>query len=258
MTNFSLSDVFFCWLALLCHAIWCASTDRELSRMWLWSSLRAVVQLGALSFALVFLFERDSWAWSSLAIAFMVSVSAWTVAKRSSTRPRRLVKDCALSLLFGLTLTFVPLLFWFPEKLARSPTFIPFFGILLGNSLSGLCLGLAQWERDIGQRRTELEYWIGLGATPQQATKPLQASVIKTAMTSVLNSMVVAGIVSIPGQMTGQLLAGGTPQDAVRTQLVLVFLMSCLCFSSTWLALRVGLRRHFDRWGALVPGGEAL
>ncbi len=250
----SWGDVGFCWLAMAFHALLCYRVDPSLSRDWFISALRAGLQLFALSFVLVFLFKDANALWVPVALTVMLLTSAYTAAARTGVKRSALIADCLTGLLVSTLLVMVPLMLWYGDRRFFSgPVVIPFVGILLGNSLSGLCLGVAQWERELKQRRPEIEYWVSLGATPREATRDLEASVLRTAMTVVINAMAVSGIVSIPGQVTGQLLAGGSPVEAVKVQLMLLFLMSCVIFASTWIVLRLGVRRHFDSFGAMRP-----
>ncbi len=246
-------DVAVAWAAMAVHLVGCARLDRALAKGWFWASLRATAQLCALGYVLAFLFRKDSWAWTSLAMLGMMGVSTWTVFDRTEVRYPGLIRDCFLALSASLLFGMAPLLFLFgdSESLRKTAVVLPFLGILLGNSLSGLSLGLAQWLRELRQRQNEVEFWISLGASPAQGSAKLNRSAFRTAMTPILNSLAVAGVVSLPGMMTGQLLAGGSPNQAVRYQLVVLFLISGVIFSSLWLALHLGLRRAFDPWGAL-------
>ncbi len=70
-------------------------------------------------------------------------------------------------------------------------------------------------------------------------------------MTAIVNSMSVAGIVSIPGVMTGQVLAGALPQDAAKYQLIVLFLISSVVFGSFAMVLGLSSRRLIDRWGVV-------
>jgi putative ABC transport system permease protein len=254
MPQLGWSDVLIAWIAMAIHLVWCLRHDRELAKTWIWGSLRSLVQLSALGYVLAFLFERDSLAWNAVAIAAMLAVSAWTVVSRTKVRYDRLPWDCLFALTFSIAIGLVPVLFLFGDSknLRETRALLPFLGILLGNSLSGLSLGLSQWLRELRHRQSEVEFWIALGASPRQAVAKLEASAIRTALTGVLNSMAVAGIVSIPGMMTGQLLAGGDPTDAVKYQLVVLFLISAVVFGSSWIALKLSLRRLFDPWGAFL------
>jgi putative ABC transport system permease protein len=245
-------DVLICWLAMAVHGGLCARLDPKLAKDWLWSSARAVLQLSALGYILTFLFEKNSWAWNSLALSAMLVVSTRTVLSRVDKPFRGLGWDCFFALGISLTLGILPvvLLFRNSESFRQAPAFLPLIGILLGNSLTGLSLGVAQWLRELRHRRSEVEFWISLGAAPRTAVAKLRASATKTALTSILNTLAVAGVVSTPGMMTGQLLAGGTPGDAVKYQLMVLFLIAGVAFASTWIALKLSLGRAFDSWGA--------
>src|SRR6056297_3225169 len=103
---------------------------------------------------------------------------------------------------------------------------LPLLGMILGNALTGISLGLDRFVSSIQQRRVEIEGCLMLGATRWEAVAPIAVDAVRTGMIPILNTMSIAGIVSLPGMMTGQLLAGVAPLDAVRYQIVIMFLIA--------------------------------
>ena len=100
---------------------------------------------------------------------------------------------------------------------------IPMAGLLLGNSISAVSLGVSAVVAEAAENRGRIEQLLALGATRWEAGRPLLRRALVTAMTPVLNQMSVVGVVAIPGMMTGQILGGAAPELAARYQMVVLF-----------------------------------
>ncbi|MCA1657198.1 MAG: iron export ABC transporter permease subunit FetB [Actinobacteria bacterium] len=103
---------------------------------------------------------------------------------------------------------------------------IPLLGMILGNTLSGISLGLDRLGGELSARRTQVETLLTLGATRWEAARESIRQSVRTGMIPIVNAMMVVGIVSLPGMMTGQLLAGVAPIHAVKYQIVILFLIA--------------------------------
>jgi putative ABC transport system permease protein len=103
---------------------------------------------------------------------------------------------------------------------------IPLLGMILGNTLNGISLGLDRLGGELAAHRPQVEALLTLGATRWEAARrPIQEAV-RTGLIPILNAMMVVGIVSLPGMMTGQILAGASPLEAVKYQIVIMFLIA--------------------------------
>ncbi len=103
---------------------------------------------------------------------------------------------------------------------------IPLLGMVLGNTLTGISLALDRFMDGVIGERERIEATLSLGATRWEAAHDLVRDSLRTGMIPIINSMMVMGIVSLPGMMTGQLLAGVAPASAVRYQIVIVFMIA--------------------------------
>lgn len=92
---------------------------------------------------------------------------------------------------------------------------IPMLGMVLGNA--------HRFTEDLTTRREQIETLLSLGATRWEAAHPSVKEALRTGMIPTINSMMVMGLVSLPGMMTGQILAGASLTDAVRYQIVIIF-----------------------------------
>ena len=110
---------------------------------------------------------------------------------------------------------------------------IPLHGMLLGNALNGISLGLDRFMEGCTPGRDEIEARLALGATRWEAARPVAQEALRTGMIPVVNSMMIMGLVSLPGMMTGQILAGADPAQAVRYQVLIMFMIaSCVALAT--------------------------
>jgi putative ABC transport system permease protein len=123
---------------------------------------------------------------------------------------------------------------------------IPLLGMILGNTLNGISLGLDRLGAELTSRRAHVETLLALGATRWEAAlQPIQEA-IRTGLVPIINSMMVVGIVSLPGMMTGQLLAGVSPIQAVKYQIVIMFLIASGTALGTVLVVLLSYRLLFN------------
>jgi putative ABC transport system permease protein len=129
---------------------------------------------------------------------------------------------------------------------------VPLLGMILGNTLSGISLGLDRFTGDLETRRDEIETLLALGATRWEAANSAVREAVRTGMIPTLNAMMVTGIVSLPGMMTGQLLSGVDPIQAVKYQLVIMFLIAAGTALGTVAVVLLSFRRLFNERHQLI------
>ena len=127
---------------------------------------------------------------------------------------------------------------------------LPLLGMILGNALNGITLGLDHFTASLEDKRDWILSLVALGATPSEATHRIHRQALRHALTPILNSMLACGIISIPGMMTGQVLAGVPPLKAATYQIVLMILISCGGFLGALIGLKLCEKKHFDHRGA--------
>ena len=123
---------------------------------------------------------------------------------------------------------------------------IPLLGMLLGNTMTGVALALDRLTQSAHDRRNEIEQRLILGADRGEAIGPIRAECIRTGLLPIINAMAAAGLVSLPGMMTGQILAGSPPLEAVRYQILIMFLIAGGTGLGTVAAVEFATRRLFD------------
>ena len=218
------------------------------------ASVRMVVQLLLIGLVLRWVFAQANPAVTLGLIGLMVLVAAREVAARPEARLVRggnwLVGGVAVGA--ATTLTSVLALAtairphpWFDARYA-----IPLAGIVLGNVLNAASLTLDAMLSSVGRERAAIEARLSLGESFAAATQTLVRQSIRRGLLPTINTMSAAGIVTLPGIMTGQILAGMDPIEAVKYQILLMFLLaggSGLASTATALLARMRLTDGRDR-----------
>lgn len=203
-----------------------------------------VTQLLLIGFVLEWLFAQDN-PLTILAISLvMTSIAGISAVNRTRRRFVELYWNSLLSVLVssGLVTGFA-LLGVLQVQPWYSPQYlIPILGMVLGNTLNGISLSLDRFMESLINQRGEIETWLTLGATRWEAAHSQVREAVRVGMIPTINSMMVMGLVSLPGMMTGQILAGASPIDAVRYQIVIIFMIAAGAaigiFSVVMLAFR--------------------
>jgi putative ABC transport system permease protein len=140
------------------------------------------------------------------------------------------------------------------EPWYRAQYAIPLMGMILGNTLSGISLALDRFTGVLDARRDEVEGLLALGATRWEAALPAVRESVRTGMIPMINAMTVVGIVSLPGMMTGQILAGQPPTEAAKYQIVILFLIASGTALGTVIAVLLSYRRLFNARHQFLAG----
>ena len=119
---------------------------------------------------------------------------------------------------------------------------IPISGMIVGNSMVVVGLVFYKSREKLSSKKNEIEAYLCLGATKRQATSLIIRSAIKDAMLPILDNTKTVGLISLPGAMTGMILAGASPLEAVKLQVVVMYMLvgaaSISAISSVFLAYR--------------------
>lgn len=221
-----------------------------IARNLLVAALRAGIQLALVGLLLEALFASAQLYWVVLVAIIMLLVAGREVVARQR---RRLRGPWAFGIgagsLFVSTFTVAVLTLtviigpapWYAPQYA-----IPLLGMMLGNAMTGVALSLDRLNDTVWRQRTVIENRLMLGQSWREALEDVRIEVMRSGMMPSVNAMAVAGIVSLPGMMTGQILAGSPPAVAVKYQILIMFTIAAGTGFSTLLAVSWGSRRLFD------------
>lgn len=254
-------DLAFAAVFLILNAVFSLALKLGLERQLLIASLRMVVQLLMVGLVLKAVFALAS-PWVTLLIAaLMIGFAGREVWARQE---RRLSGMWGYSLgatsmmlagtfvtLFALTTQISPTPWWSPQYA------LPLFGMVLGNTMTGVSLGLDTLHSAMHREKNAIEAQLLLGRTRWQAVTPASRRALRSGFTPIINAMAATGVVSLPGMMTGQILSGVDPQEAVKYQLLIMFLIGGATglgvlgavYSSVWRLTDHRHRLRLDRLG---------
>ena len=229
------------------------------------AALRMVVQLMLVGYVLAALFALASPVWTAGAALVMVVFAGREIAARQA---RPLAKGRGLALGTGCALaaagsvTALALLTQLRPEPWYDPRYaLPLLGMVLGNTMTGIALGLDALTSGAVRDRAAVEARLALGATRHEALLPVARAALRAGLMPIVNSMAAAGIVSLPGMMTGQILAGVEPTEAAKYQLLVMFLIAGGTGLGTVAAVLGGVHLLTDRRHRLrldrVGGAEA-
>lgn len=222
-------DLLLASVFLALNAFFSLLLQLRLERQLVVSALRLVVQLLLVGLALKSIFSLAS-AWLTLlAAAVMAAFAGREVWARQN---RRLVGFWGVGLggsamllagtivaVFALNLQIKPTPWWSPQYA------LPLFGMILGNTMTGVSLGLDTLHTALHRERIAVEAKLLLGHSKWDAVSMPLRQAVRSGFTPIINSMAATGVVSLPGMMTGQILSGVDPQEAVKYQILITLLI---------------------------------
>lgn len=213
-----------------------------LERSLVWAAARAAVQLAVVGSALTLVIEPGrSLLWSWVWVMVMVVFGAWTARRRAPEVPG--VFGLAVVAFTLATVVSLAVLFGFGVFEVSARTVVPLSGMIVGNSIASSVLVGRRVIDDLRVRRDEVEARLALGLRSAEASRPYLADAVRTALIPQIESTKAVGIVFLPGTMVGLILAGADPQQAVKAQLAVMYLILG-SVSVTTAVVALGLRRR--------------
>lgn len=228
-----------------------------LEKLFLIGALRSLIQLWVMGYVLVWLFGFEQ-AWVHLlVIQMMIVVATYTAGKRQDHFSFSMF--CSLLLALQATVLVIGGVLYvavFRVIPWENPhVFIPVMGMAIGNSANGAALLMHRMTGEIRSHRGQIESALALGASPKQAMYPFVKTTLRNALIPTINAMMMIGIVQIPGIMTGQILAGISPEQAMKYQVIILFMLSSATVCTCHLTIELEIRRLFSqRWA--LPSEE--
>ncbi len=224
----------------------------KLERRLIVAAIRTVVQLLLVGLVLEWIFFPGR-AWY-VVVGLMVAmtlIAAVAAVRRTGYRYRGIWADGLTAMASSSWLIAAVALLGIirPETWYMPQYAIPLLGMILGTTLNGVSLGLDRLAEELDSKRDQVETLLALGATRWEAAHDAIQRAVQTGMIPLINRMMIVGLVNLPGMMTGQILGGVDPLQAVMYQIVIMFLVAagaCLGACSAVLAsyLRLFSRDH--------------
>ena len=214
------------------------------------AGLRTTIQLLLIGFILKILFEQTHLGWISLLAMVMLLVAGREVMARQKRRfggwwgfglgtLSMFVSSFSITVL--VLLVIIQNDPWYQPQYA-----IPLLGMMLGNTMTGIALALDRLTDSAWQQRGVIEARLLLGHHWRIAIRDMARDSVRVGLVPMINAMAAAGLVSLPGMMTGQILSGTPPLEAVKYQILIMFMITAGTGFATMGAVWIGARRLFD------------
>lgn len=209
------------------------------------SVIRAIVQLVIVGYILEYVFGFNSPIFTTILLLFMIFNAAHNAAKRGKSIQHGFLISF-ISISTGATVTLLVLVL--SKTLAYQPQqIIPVSGMIIGNAMVAIGLCYKQLLSDFKNKREEVETKLSLGADILPSSMELIRDSIKTGMLPTIDSAKTLGIVSLPGMMTGLILAGASPIEAIKYQIMVTFMLLSTTSIASFIACYLSYRSFFNK-----------
>ena len=222
----------------------------QLERQLFIAGLRTTAQLLLVGQVLKIVFSSASLWWISVIAVVMLGVAGREVMARQQRRMKgwyAWFTGTGALCVSSLTITIFALIVLVGNQPWYAPQYaIPLLGMLIGNTMTGIALSLDRLTEGVWQQQHVIEQRLMLGQTSEQAAREVRQAAMRSGMIPIINSMAAAGIVSLPGMMTGQILGGSPPMEAVKYQILIMFLIAAGTGFGIGAAMWLSARKLFD------------
>ena len=251
MVALSTTDLAIAAILVVILALLTAPLRAGISRQLLIAAARTAIQLTLIGLVLKALFANVHLAWVTLMALFMLLVAG----REAMVRQKRRFKGWwgyALGTVSMFLSSFTVTVFTLIVILGESPWYtpqyaIPLLGMLLGNTMNGIAIAMERLTTTAWEQRAVIEARLMLGQRWDEAISAIRQQAVGSGLIPIINAMAAAGVVSLPGMMTGQIMAGAPPVEAVKYQILIMFLISVGTGLGTLTAVTIGSRRLFDQ-----------
>lgn len=217
----------------------------ELEKDTLISVLRAILQLVAVGFLLELIFGLENPLFTALLLIVMTFNASWNASKRGRGIPKAL-QISFISISAGALVTFSVLLF--SNTIQFTPyQMIPIGGMIISNAMIALGLSYRQMVSGFYDKKEIIETKLALGADILPASIDIIRDSIRTGMVPTIDSAKTLGIVSLPGMMTGLILAGTPPMMAIKYQIMVTFMLLSTTSIASFTACYLSYRYFFNK-----------
>ena len=236
------------YLLLVAVGLVMRSCKVDKTKMLTVATMRMTIQLVIAGVILCYIFEEESRILTALYLLAMVLFTVYRVLSKFKDLNPRFKKRIALSI--GMSGAFVIAYFVcivVGEDLLNPQYAIPIAGMLMGNTMNAVSLGVKTFTESLEGRRTEINAMMCCGASSETILLPFVRQSMATAILPTMNSMIGMGIVFLPGMMTGQMLAGVLPTTAILYQMAIMAAICAVVCGSAFSALHFGSRTMYDK-----------
>jgi putative ABC transport system permease protein len=249
-TTMSVSSLLVSSSLVLISLIFSYSQKLKLEKEIVIGVVRAVIQLIVVGYLLNYIFGLKSPLFTTFLVLFMLLNAAYNAAKRGK-EIKNGVGISFIAIALGTLITLTILVVSGTIKY-ESYQVIPISGMIISNAMVALGLCYRHMTLDFKNKREEVETKLSLGADLLPASREIIKDAIKTGMLPTIDSAKTLGIVSLPGMMTGLILAGTSPVEAIKYQIMVTFMLLATTSISSLIACYLSYTSFFNQRKQLV------
>ncbi|MGM0370180.1 MAG: ABC transporter permease [Bacillota bacterium] len=213
------------------------------------ATIRMTIQLVLVGYLLSYVFEQSNYLFTLLIIIIMESFAIYNIYQRVTGKITTNLKLVIAGAMLSGTL--ISIFFFLVVVINLEPWyysryFIPISGMLIGNSMTGISLGVQRLISGIKEQQDQIRAALMLGITPERATEKIVNQAFSAAILPTINSMMGMGIVFLPGMMTGQILSGVSPLLAIRYQIAIMLGITGSVSLTIIIFIQLGYKTFFN------------
>lgn len=218
------------------------------SKYLLIASIRMTVQLVLAGLILTYIFGNPH---PIFVILYIIAMIAFSIT-RTLSKNKQMNRNFKIAVSFSLALSGLFVLTYFVMVVVGESIFnpqytIPLAGMIIGNAMTGVTLGLRNFSENIRTQRNKIDALLNLGVTPKKILLPYVNNSLETALLPTMNNMVGMGIISLPGMMTGQILSGTQPTTAIMYQIAIMIAICTSVCLTVFCSLHFGYRTLYNK-----------
>ncbi|MDR0766892.1 MAG: ABC transporter permease [Methanosarcinales archaeon] len=211
------------------------------------ASLRMTVQLVLAGLVLTYIIQNPHPIFTISYLLLITGFAIYMVLSRNKDINRRFKVIVAVSLAStGLSIVAFFIMIVVGVSLFNPQYTIPISGMIIGNAMTGVSLGLKTFNENIRAQRARIDSLLNIGATPKKILIPFVNQALETALLPTLYAMVGMGIIALPGMMTGQILSGTSPMTAILYQIAIIISICAVTCLSVFCSLYFGYRTLYN------------
>lgn len=241
--QFQIRQFLLIYLLLIVVALIMRKCKIDQTKLLILASIKMTVQLVLAGLILTYIFQNPHPVFTMTYLFSMISFSIHRVLPKNKDLSKRFKAVIAASITFSGIFVIVYFVCAVVGESVFNPQYvIPISGMIMGNTMTGVSLGVKTFRELMDGQRIKIHALLCIGASPSTILLPFVKQALETAMLPTLNSMVGMGIVSLPGMMTGQILAGTLPTTAILYQIAIMIaictVVTCSCFGSLFFGYK--------------------
>lgn len=218
------------------------------TKLLLVASLRMTVQLVLAGLVLTYIFDNPH---PVFVILYLVAMIAFSI-RRVLSKNKGINRNFKIALSISLAVSGLFVLSYFVMAVVGENIFnpqytIPLAGMIIGNAMTGVTLGMKTFTENIKTQRNKIDALLNLGVTPKKILLPYVNNSLETALLPTMNNMLGMGIISLPGMMTGQILSGTLPTTAIMYQIAIMIAICTSVCLTVFCSLNFGYKTLYNR-----------